>query len=164
MGVWHVFVAVWGIGDRNGRVPLVLFVAIDLLTILPAYRMLMVLVYEETKSLLAAVLMHTSLTTTTLVFTPRVIGGALLTYDVLLAVMLWAVVAGVRRAATAASRPLSRDTRGAKRETRQVVVRLRCSWWTRRSAKGRRNREVPSAPDDQHAGLRVPPRFRERSA
>ena len=63
---------------------------------LPAYRVLMVWVYDRTGSLLAAILMHASLTTSTFILGPAwVSGSALLVYDVALAAAWWLVVAAV---------------------------------------------------------------------
>lgn len=63
---------------------------------LPAYRVLMVWVYDHTGSLLVAMLMHTSLTACTFILGPAVISGsALLVYDIALSAAWWAVVAVV---------------------------------------------------------------------
>lgn len=63
------------------------------MSFLPAYRLLMVWVYDCTKSLLVAMLMHASLTATTLIFMPQATGAALLSYDLVLAASLWLVIA-----------------------------------------------------------------------
>ena len=47
---------------------------------LPAYRVLMVWVYDRTGSLLVAMLMHASLTACTLILTPSATGVAFLTW------------------------------------------------------------------------------------
>jgi uncharacterized protein len=88
---WHFLVVVWGIGDRAGTLPLALFVIIDALGVLPAYRVLMVSVYDRSQSLLLAVVMHVSLTATTLILAPRTLGVSLLFYGVLFAAGVWAV-------------------------------------------------------------------------
>jgi hypothetical protein len=63
---------------------------------LPAYRVLMVWVYDRTGSLLVALLMHASLTASTFILGPAVISGvALLVYDVVLGAAWWVVVAAV---------------------------------------------------------------------
>ena len=63
---------------------------------LVAYRVLMVWVYDRTGSLLVAVLMHASLTASTLILGPLAIsGGALLIYGLGLAAAMWVVVAAV---------------------------------------------------------------------
>ena len=53
----------------------------------------MVWVYDCTKSLLVAMLMHASLTATTLIFMPQATGASLLSYDIVLAASLWLVIA-----------------------------------------------------------------------
>lgn len=74
--------------------PLILF---DLLVgFLVAYRVLMVWVYEQTGSLLVAMLMHMSLTASIRIFTPVPNEGiALFVYEFVLAAALWLVVAAV---------------------------------------------------------------------
>jgi CAAX protease family protein len=63
---------------------------------LTAYRVLMVWVYDRTESLLVAMLMHASLTTSTMILGPLAIaGGPLLIYDVVSALVWWVVVAEV---------------------------------------------------------------------
>jgi hypothetical protein len=44
---WHVLVVTWGMGDRAGRIAVPIFVPVDGLATLPAYRVLMVLVYAR---------------------------------------------------------------------------------------------------------------------
>ena len=88
---WHLLVVIWGIGDRAGTVPLALFLLVDGLGTLPAFRVLMTSVYERTDSVLIAVLMHGSLTASTLILSPRTAGAPLLTYGVLFALSVWAV-------------------------------------------------------------------------
>jgi uncharacterized protein len=55
----------------------------------------MVWVYERTASLLVAVLMHASLTTSNILLVPLATGMALVTWSLVLAAALWAVVAAV---------------------------------------------------------------------
>ena len=62
---------------------------------LPAYRVLMVWVYDLLESLLVAMLMHVSLTASTLILMPHTAGVALVTYDLTLGAVLWVVVAAV---------------------------------------------------------------------
>jgi len=94
-GAWHVLVVLWGLGDAAGSVPLLLFLVVDLFWCLPAYRVLMVWVYDHTESLLIAMLMHASLTTTMFLFGPAgITGQSLLVYQGLLGAAIW-IVAGV---------------------------------------------------------------------
>jgi len=99
---WHVPVIVWGIGDRAGAVPLPVFLLVDGLAGLPAFRVLMVLVYDRTGSLLLAMLMHGSLTATVLIMTPAVTGVALLAYGLSFAAGTWLVIGLLRRQLVAA--------------------------------------------------------------
>jgi len=64
--------------------------------VLPAYRVLMVWVYDRTESLLVAMLMHTSLAASTfVVLLPPATGVALIAYYLVLAAALWVVVGAV---------------------------------------------------------------------
>jgi membrane protease YdiL (CAAX protease family) len=89
---WHVPVVIWGVGDRAGAIPLAVFVVVDGLAGLPAFRVLMVWVYDRTQSVLLAMLMHISLTATTLIMTPRTAGIDLLAYDLAFAAIVWGLV------------------------------------------------------------------------
>jgi membrane protease YdiL (CAAX protease family) len=89
---WHVLAVLWGGAAAIGSVSPAIFVPIDLLSALPVYRVLMVWVYDRTQSLSVAMLMHASLTATVIVLGPAASGTTVLTYDVVLAAVLWAVV------------------------------------------------------------------------
>jgi membrane protease YdiL (CAAX protease family) len=93
-GAWH-FIMFWEPGSFSGPLPLaVLFV--KLFSWLPAYRVLMVWVYDRTGSLLVAMLMHAVLTSGMLILTPTAISGVpLLIWLVVLAAVLWGVVAAI---------------------------------------------------------------------
>ena len=97
---WHLLVVVWGIGERAGTIPLALFVIVDGLAGLPAFRVLMVLVYDRTESLFVAMLMHVSITATTLILTPLTTGVPLLAYGLAYAAATWVVIALIAMAAT----------------------------------------------------------------
>jgi uncharacterized protein len=100
-GVWHVpFIRLWPGIALSGGLPLGPFLAATSFFVLfgqlPAYRVLMVWVWEHTNSLLLAMLMHASLTASTFILGPAVISGsALLVYDVALGVVWWVVAAVV---------------------------------------------------------------------
>lgn len=100
-GAWHVFLnVIWVSGAYSGDSSPVLFLTAravgDLMGVLPAYRILMVWVYDRTGSLAVAMLMHASLTASTMVVEPPGISGnSLLLYDLASAVLMWLVVAGV---------------------------------------------------------------------
>ena len=109
-GLWHL--PLFSSGDSSGVVPPVLFVPGLLFTVLPAFRVLMVWVYDRTGSLLVAMLMHASLTTSTLILQPLAAGVPALTYNLVLAAALWGVVAAVTAANGwhASQRPLPTGT------------------------------------------------------
>jgi membrane protease YdiL (CAAX protease family) len=92
---WHVLAVAWGIGDRAGSIPIATFMLVDGLAVLPAFRVLMVWIYDRTGSLFVGILMHTSLTATTLILSPQTVGLPLLAYGVSLAAALWIVIAMV---------------------------------------------------------------------
>ena len=103
-GAWHF--PLFSGGDLSGALPLALFLPVQLFTFLPAYRVLMVWVYDRTGSLLVAMLMHVSLTASTLILQPLDVAGMrALTYDLALAGALWLLIAAL---AMASGRQLSR--------------------------------------------------------
>lgn len=99
-GIWHLLPTYWGSGDANGVFDPMLFVppCVFYLGVLPAYRALIVLVHEETNSLLVAVLQHASLTACSLfILAPSATGTALAVYYVILSAMTWIAAIAVRR-------------------------------------------------------------------
>jgi membrane protease YdiL (CAAX protease family) len=96
--VWHVLVAFWlgfASGAIRGTLPLVSFL-FDPFLFLVAFRVLMVWVYDHTRSLLIGMLMHVSLTASSRIFIPLdAAGGPLLTFDLIWAAVLWLAVAVV---------------------------------------------------------------------
>jgi len=105
---WHLLVVAWGIGDRAGTIPVALFMIVDGLAGLPAFRILMVWVYDRTESLCVAILMHASLTACTLVLTPQTTGPSLLAYGVAFAAAVWLVLGVISVANGQLSRSLRR--------------------------------------------------------
>jgi membrane protease YdiL (CAAX protease family) len=104
-GAWHF--PLFSGGDVSGAFPFALFLPVQLFTFLPAYRVLMVWVYNRTGSLLVAMLMHVSLTASTLILQPLDVAGMrAVTYDLVLAAALWLLIAAL---ATANGRQLSRS-------------------------------------------------------
>jgi membrane protease YdiL (CAAX protease family) len=94
-GVWHVLPTYWGSGDSAGVLSLALLLppSFFYIAVLPAYRVLMVSVYDRTESLLVVILMHASLTASTLfIFAPSVGGVNLFLYYLVLAAVLWGIV------------------------------------------------------------------------
>jgi membrane protease YdiL (CAAX protease family) len=98
-GAWHLLVNFWSSGTPSGALSLapLLHSVIFSVGILPAYRLLMVWVYDRTGgSLLVAMLMHASLTASNVILAPQVIEGLTgFTWSLVLAVALWVVVAAV---------------------------------------------------------------------
>jgi membrane protease YdiL (CAAX protease family) len=98
--VWHFLPTFWGSGDSSGVFDLLLFLppCLFYIGVLPAYRVLMVWVYDRTASLLVAILMHASLTASTLfILSPAATGIPLMIYYIVLTAVVWAVVAVVQR-------------------------------------------------------------------
>jgi membrane protease YdiL (CAAX protease family) len=93
--MWHFLPTFWGSGDSSGVFSLLLFLPPRLfyIGILPAFRVLMVWVYDRTGSLLLAMLMHASLTASTLfILSPSARGIQLMTYYFILISVMWGVV------------------------------------------------------------------------
>jgi len=96
-GALHFPVFFFASDTYSGALPLAIYLPAYLIILLvgglPAYRMLMVWVYERTESLLLAMLMHASYTAFTFILGPLALAGvALLIYDLVLAAALWVVV------------------------------------------------------------------------
>jgi membrane protease YdiL (CAAX protease family) len=100
-GAWH-FLLFWESDTFSGALPLALLLA-RLFSWLPAYRVLMVWVYDRTESLLVAMVMHVSLVATLQIIDPSLAGGRLLTFILVRAAVFWFIVVAVpltpRRAA-----------------------------------------------------------------
>jgi membrane protease YdiL (CAAX protease family) len=99
-GAWHYIVAFWGSGDELGAFTWLNFLPhiTFYVAVLPAYRLLMVWVYDRTASLLIAMLMHASLTAcTTLILMPVTAGVHLSMYYLALAAAFWILCAAVLR-------------------------------------------------------------------
>jgi uncharacterized protein len=90
-GAWH-FIMFWEPGSFSGALPLAVLL-VKLFSWLPAYRVLMVWVYDRTGSLLVAMLMHGSLTATQLIMPLPGSEMSLLTSILAWAAALWIVVA-----------------------------------------------------------------------
>ncbi len=96
-GAWHFLMNFWSSGDASGALslPLLLHSLFFSVAILPAYRVLMVWVYDRTRSLLVAMLMHTSLIISNVILVPSATGVHLVNWSLVLAAALWVVVAAV---------------------------------------------------------------------
>ncbi len=102
-GAVHFSVVFWLSGSNIGGLPLALFVivrAVDLLIgQLPAFRVLMVWVYDRTGSLLVAMLMHASLSASMLILAPETVAGVpFLIYCVVSSAAAWVIVVAVAAA------------------------------------------------------------------
>jgi membrane protease YdiL (CAAX protease family) len=98
VAVWNFLVVFWATDATStaGALPLAIFVPAVLFTWLPAYRVLMVWVYERTESLLLAMLMHTSLVASWTILTPMALSGVtLVTYHLVFTTALWLVVGAI---------------------------------------------------------------------
>jgi membrane protease YdiL (CAAX protease family) len=92
-GAWHLLVNLES-DTFTGAIPLALLFA-RLFTWLPAYRILMVWVYDHTESQLIVTLMHISLVATTGIVDPVLSGQQLLIFLLAKAVVFWLFVAAV---------------------------------------------------------------------
>ncbi len=92
-GAWH-FLPFWESNSFSAAFPFALLLA-RLFSWLPAYRILMVWVYDHTESLLLVMLMHMSLVATTAIIDPSLTGQGLLTFILVRAAVLWIIVAVV---------------------------------------------------------------------
>jgi membrane protease YdiL (CAAX protease family) len=90
-GAWH-FPPFWGTNTFSGVLPVAILLG-QLFVWLPAYRTLMVRLYDQTKSLLVTILMHASLVFTTLTFPSMELAGLnLLIWLVAWGLVLWGAV------------------------------------------------------------------------
>jgi membrane protease YdiL (CAAX protease family) len=94
-GLWHLPLFLGSIRSSGTLAP-ALYLSVLLFSFLPAYRMLMVWVYDRTGSLLVIILMHAPLAASQLILIPSAISGAqIVTFDLALAAALWVFVAAV---------------------------------------------------------------------
>lgn len=106
-GAWHLLVNVWSSGSPSGGISpaLLLHTVLFSVGILPAYRVLMVWVYDRTGSLLVAMLLHTSLTASNVIFIPLATGVPLAIWSLVVAAALWIAVWAVHPAIDGAAEP-----------------------------------------------------------
>jgi len=97
-GIWHFMIAFWAsnylAGVDSWTMYVAGFIAFYLLA-LPAYRILLVLVYDRTKSLPVIMLMHAFLSASTLIFQPSSSGVIAFAWNLVLGIILWIIVATV---------------------------------------------------------------------
>lgn len=101
-GAWHFLITFWSTGDAAGAISLPLLIPpfFFYAAILPAYRVIMVWVYDRTNSIFVMMLMHASLIVSTVpapngAILPSMAGVPLLIYYVVLAGALWLTVTAV---------------------------------------------------------------------
>jgi uncharacterized protein len=93
-GLWHLLSNYIGSAVGAGTVPLPLYMSVILVSFLPPFRILMVWVYQHTRSLFIAILMHASLDVFWILSMPVAITGKeRVTWYTLWAVVLWGIVA-----------------------------------------------------------------------
>jgi hypothetical protein len=95
-GIWHILVSFWMSGTASGDLSLAIFLPamVFYMVSLPAYRVLLVWVYDRTGNLLVVMLMHAVFSTSRIILNPpalALVPG--LHYDLALAIALWVVVA-----------------------------------------------------------------------
>lgn len=96
-GAWHFVSNFWGSSQESGNVPVALYMAALLFTFLPPYRVRMVWVYENTESVLVAMLMHTSVITFWLLSAPAALTPErMVAWYVAWGALLWVAVAVLR--------------------------------------------------------------------
>lgn len=94
-GIWHFLIAFWASNYMGGSDSWLLFVLGFLafyLVALPAYRVLLVLAYDQTGSLPVVMLMHALLSASTIVLPPSVGGAVSLIWNLILGITMWVVV------------------------------------------------------------------------
>jgi len=97
-GIWHFMIAFWASNYLAGTDSWIKFVAGFLafyLLALPAYRVLLVFVYERTKSLPVIMIMHAFLSASTLIFQPSATGEISFIWNLVLGIILWIIVVSV---------------------------------------------------------------------
>jgi len=97
-GLWHLLSTYWSTGDAAGALSLSDFIPplFFYAGVLPAYRVLMVWLYDRTGSLFLNILMHAALTAAALwILLPAATGASLVIYYLLLTALMWAVVGGL---------------------------------------------------------------------
>lgn len=97
-GIWHILPTYWGSGGMNGVLDLSLLLPPCLFYagVLPSYRILMVWLYDRCGSLPLVMLMHGSLTASTLfILSPAVRGLSLAIYYVILTAVMWIAASAV---------------------------------------------------------------------
>jgi len=98
-GIWHFMIAFWASNYLSGMESqwtmfVASFIAFYLLA-LPAYRVLLVLVYDRTGSLPVIMLMHAFLSASTLILQPPSSGQIAFVWNLVLGIILWIIIATI---------------------------------------------------------------------
>jgi len=105
-GLWHLLSNYVGSAAGAGTVPLLLYIAVILFSFLPPFRILMIWVYENTGSVLIAILMHASLDVFWILSMPVVLTGQQrVTWYLVWASFLWVFVVTVIKIRSHLERP-----------------------------------------------------------
>jgi uncharacterized protein len=99
-GVWHFMIAFWASNYLAGSESWTMFVAGFLafyLLSLPAFRVLLVMVYDRTESLPVIIIMHAFLSASTLILQPTSSGKVSFIWNLVLGIMLWIIIAVIYR-------------------------------------------------------------------
>ena len=100
-GAWH-YPLFSGSASASGAIPPALTIAVMLFSFLIPFRILMVWVYERTKSVLVVMLMHAPLAAGMVILLPPAMSGErVVTFDLVFASALWVIVAAVHVATDA---------------------------------------------------------------
>ncbi len=94
-GIWHFLIAFWASNYLRGEDSWSMFVAGFLafyLIALPAYRVLLVYVYDRTGNLPVVMLMHAFLSASTLIFQPIITGEISFIWNLVLGIIFWIIV------------------------------------------------------------------------
>jgi CAAX protease family protein len=97
-GIWHFMIAFWASNYLTGANSWTMFVAGFIafyLLALPAYRVLLVLVYDRTGSLPVIMLMHAFLSASTLIFQPSSSGEIAFIWNLVLGIILWIIIVAI---------------------------------------------------------------------
>ena len=99
-GTWHILIALWmGGGLAEGQwTPYLLGILVFYLTALPAFRVLLVWIYDRTESLLLVMLMHASFSASMLILQPPLAGALFLRWNLAIAAALCVVIVAIAAA------------------------------------------------------------------
>jgi len=94
-GAWH-FPLFSGSDSVSGTIPSTLYIAVLLFSFLVPFRIMMVWLYDRTRSVLVVMLMHAPLAAGQLIFLPEAMSReSAVTFDLVFGAALWAIVAAI---------------------------------------------------------------------